>query len=108
LLYLAECVLMCSTSSKLYVMTTADQYDSPEQPVFRVGDTIPKSGIYRVYHSAHRKPHEVTLLSKETFPPCMKCGHSVSFELVKAIPRLEDKDFQIRLYAIPDEESEAA
>jgi len=38
----------------------------------------------------------------------MKCGHSVSFELVKAIPRLEDKDFQIRLYAIPDEESEAA
>jgi len=92
---------MRSKRSNVLVMTTAKANDRPELPFFRPGDLILKSGIYRVYHAGHRFPHEVTLLRGETFPPCNKCGDSVSFELVRGIPALEDRDFQIRLYVIP-------
>ena len=99
---------MCATRSNVLVMTPANQNDRPEQPLFRVGDVISQTGIYLVHHSAHRSPHEVTLLKNEVFPPCAKCGNAVYFELVKAVPGLEDKDFRVRLYNIPNEESDAA
>ena len=91
-----------------FVLTAANQNDRPEQPLFRVGDVISYSGIYRAHHSEHRIPHDVTLLRGEVFPPCAKCGNTVRFELVRAVPSLEDKDFHIRLYYIPLEEPEAA
>jgi hypothetical protein len=46
----------------------------------KTGAIIPESGIYRVAHSAHRLPHEVTLLKGETFPKCQKCADAVTFE----------------------------
>lgn len=49
----------------------------------RTGDAIPASGIYRVYHSAHRLPHEVTLLKDEVFPRCQGCCDRVEFEPVR-------------------------
>lgn len=82
-------------------MTPANAKDYPEKQFFRPGDAIVESGIYRVYHAGHRFSHEATLLRNESFPTCLKCGHSVSFELVRSIPSLEDRDFRIRLYAIP-------
>jgi len=72
----------------------------PEQPFFP-GEAILESGIYRVYHAGHRFSHEVTLLRNETFPPCNQCGQSVSFELVRSIPSLQEREFHIRLYVIP-------
>ena len=92
---------MRSRRINVLVMTAATAHGHPELPVFRPGDAIFESGIYRVYHAGHRFPHEVTLLRNETFPPCNKCDDSVSFELVRGIPALEDRDFQIRLYVIP-------
>jgi hypothetical protein len=46
----------------------------------KTGAIIPESGIYRVADSAHRLPHEVTLLKGETFPKCQKCADTVTFE----------------------------
>ena len=85
----------------VFVMTPTKAKDDPEQTLFTPGDDIAESGIYCVYHAGHRSSHEVTLLRKERFPLCLKCGHSVSFELVRSIPSLQDRDFQVRLYAIP-------
>lgn len=80
----------------------------PEQPAFRAGTRIRESGIYRVHHSDHRACHEVTLLRNEVFPPCLKCGESVYFELIRSYPELEHNDFRVRLYSIPHLEQEAA
>lgn len=101
-------VRMRKTRSNVLVMTPANQNDRPEQPGFHVGDAISESGIYRVHHFEHRDPHEVTLLRNEVFPDCAKCRDAVYFELVRAIPGLEEKDFRVRLYSIPNPESKAA
>ena len=48
----------------------------------KTGEIIPASGIYRVYHEAHRLPHEVTLIEGYKFPRCQKCTTDVTFETV--------------------------
>ncbi len=48
----------------------------------KTGSVIPASGIYRVYHDAHRLPHEVTLIEGYKFPRCQKCSSSVEFEAI--------------------------
>lgn len=97
-----------SRRGKIHVMMPANSNEGSEQMPLRVGEKIPVSGIYRVHHRDHRSPHEVTLLRDETFPPCAKCGNCVYFELVTSLPGLENRDFHIRLFAIPDEGTEAA
>lgn len=73
--------------------------------VFRVGDPIPTSGIYRAVHGDHRLAHDITLLSGDVFPRCSKCGETVIFELLAAAPAgLHDSDFRVRLYVIPHPE----
>lgn len=101
-------VWMRKIRSNVFVMTPANEKDRPEQQVFRVGDAISESGIYRVHHLDHRIPHEVTLLRNEVFPRCAQCGDAMYFELVRAVPGLEEKDFRVRLYSIPSSEVEAA
>ena len=69
---------------------------------FKVGEKIPVSGVYRVFHVKHRVDHEVTLLAGETFPRCSRCQTSVEFELVaEAQAARNDSDFRIRLFEIP-------
>lgn len=69
---------------------------------FRVGEVIPFTGIYRVFHSQHRVSHDVTLLIGETFPHCSQCGHQVHFELLQEASQIAgDSDFRVRLYEIP-------
>jgi hypothetical protein len=73
-------------------------------PYFRVGESVPSDGIYRAYHNSHRLSHEVTLLTGETFPPCVRCGTDVHFELLREVKRAvndPDFDFKIKLYEIP-------
>ena len=78
---------------------------------FKTGAVIPASGIYRVAHSAHRLPHEVTLLKGETFPKCQKCSGAVTFTLLRAV-QYQDvvREFQWRvtLYELPVLDDEAA
>jgi hypothetical protein len=78
--------------------------------VFRTGDTIPRSGIYRVSHFQHRLPHEVTLLRGEIFPRCSKCHDEVKFRVVRLVAAgLENKRDNIVLHELPAmDEREAA
>jgi hypothetical protein len=65
---------------------------------YKTGEVAPYSGIYRVMHSEHRLPHEVTLLRGHSFPPCSQCGNNVTFNLLRAVTV---DSFAITLNAIP-------
>ena len=67
---------------------------------FKTGAVIPNNGIYRVFHSAHRLPHEVTLLKGAKFPKCQQCADAVTFELVRAVS-LTRFSWQVTLYELP-------
>jgi hypothetical protein len=73
---------------------------------FRCGDKILESGIYRVVHSNHRLPHEVTLLCDQLFPKCTKCDDSVYFEMVRSAPDITISPFRVALYALPTADDE--
>jgi len=83
---------------------------SPEQSfdsVYRVGDTVRVSGIYRAVHDDHRVSHEVTLVAGDAFPRCKKCGTTVTFELmIAATSDLTGLAFRVHLYEIPHPEPE--
>jgi hypothetical protein len=52
--------------------------------IFKPGDDVPASGIYRVIHDPkHDQEHEVTCVFGKKFPPCGKCAHP-RFVLVRA------------------------
>lgn len=75
-------------------------------PPFRVGEPVPESGVYRVFHSEHRASHEVTLVRDQAFPHCSACGNNVRFELLDPAPAIDrDPNFSSRrLYEIPHPE----
>ena len=52
--------------------------------MYRPGDRVPKSGIYKVSHLGHHHDHEVTCVSGEQFPRCHQCGEQVRFSLLIA------------------------
>jgi hypothetical protein len=55
--------------------------------VFKPGDKVEASGIYRVLHDKqHTQEHDVTCVFGKQFPPCRDCGHHPRFTLrVRAI-----------------------
>jgi hypothetical protein len=69
------------------------------QKTFKTGQSVPQSGIYRVTHSDHRLPHEVTLLRSQGFPPCSKCGVEVKFKLVRGVTV---DSFKVVLNSLPE------
>ena len=71
---------------------------------YKTGQTVPHSGIYRVSHSEHRLPHEVTLLKGEMFPKCQKCADAVMFKLVRTLTyqtAAKDSSWRVTLYELP-------
>ena len=66
---------------------------------FKTGQVVPQSGIYRVVHSEHRLPHEVTLLRADSFPPCSKCGVNVKFKLLRGVTV---DSFRVVLNSLPE------
>jgi hypothetical protein len=71
---------------------------------FKTGMVIPASGIYEVIHSAHRLPHEVTLLRAETFPKCQKCADIVTFKLIRELSYqsiIRELPWRVTLYELP-------
>ena len=76
-------------------------------PLFRAGESIRDSGLYRVLHGGHRGNHEAILLVGELFPRCAVCGENVHFELLQAAPHLNN-DPQLRsrkLFELPHPET---
>ncbi len=57
--------------------------------VFKSGDRVQNSGIYRVVHDpAHEEPHEVTCLYGKRFPRCRACEHA-RFILVRGAESID-------------------
>lgn len=67
--------------------------DAKRGDVFKPGETVPRSGIYRVVHDTiHSEEHEVTCVYGKRFPPCNHCGHSVRFALVYPAQHIEHNE----------------
>lgn len=54
-------------------------------PIYRPGETVPCTGIYRIDHDVHRLMHEATLTAGMKFPRCRQCGKNATFTLVREI-----------------------
>jgi hypothetical protein len=55
------------------------------------GGTVAISGLYDVVGDEfHKKPHQVTCVKGEKFPPCSGCNHSVRFRLRTAALHLSE------------------
>lgn len=52
--------------------------------LYKPGEWVPYSGIYRVIHHEHLYAHEVTSVSGERFPECRQCRSEVRFALLSA------------------------
>ena len=66
---------------------------------FKTGQVVPQNGVYRVTHSEHRLPHQVTLLRAAFFPPCSKCGFDVRFKLLRGVTV---DSFKVVLNSLPE------
>ena len=58
-------------------------------------DTIPETGIYSVFHSAHQLVGSVKLHCGALFPRCSQCGDQVGFELMLAIKVYQPMEMHI-------------
>jgi len=67
--------------------------------VFKSGDRVPHSGIYRVLHSSeHQDPHEVTCVYGRRFPSCRSCEHT-RFMLLRGAESIDTNNlFKIQTY----------
>jgi hypothetical protein len=70
----------------------------------RTGSPVFKSGIYKVYHSPHTLPSEVTLASDQPFPQCERCAVPVEFEFVRSTPDADE--FKMTLNELPASDSD--
>jgi hypothetical protein len=60
------------------------------------GNCVEQSGVYRVYHRAHRLPHSVFIPSGTVLPQCRRCGDKVEFGLLlPSEPLIRDHDLAI-------------
>ena len=77
-------------------------FDPSEE--LETGRPVPENGFYRVLHSEHRLPKEVTLTCGQTFPRCSKCAEPVHFELIRSVrlPGLNTGGFNVALYELPE------
>ena len=87
--------------TKFSVMTSAGKAKGAS---LRTGVAVSETGIYRVSHSQHSLPHEVTLLKDQTFPRCSRCSDPVFYELVRSAPAVVShrSSFQVALYELPE------
>jgi hypothetical protein len=97
---------MCSVS-KIISPASPTKFEFDRKAMYRTGQAVPESGIYRITHSEHRLPHEVTLLKDQKFPRCCKCADLVLFEPVALAPTMVDRRGQIVLYELPCLEHES-
>jgi len=64
------------------------------EKIYKSGEQVPRTGLYRISHYQHRMPHEAVLRQGDVFPACNKCGERVTFKLSsKAESLADDHDF---------------
>lgn len=52
---------------------------------FDTGQSVSRSGHYRVTHAAHSLRHDIAMLKGNTFPACARCALPVYFQLTQAL-----------------------
>jgi hypothetical protein len=59
---------------------------------YRPGQTVPESGIYDVVHhdACRHRPHQITAVRGNEFPPCHDCISNPRFRLAQAALHLDD------------------
>jgi hypothetical protein len=74
-------------------LPSTTKMEFPVAETFKPGDTVPRSGIYRVTHDKqHAAEHEVTVIYGKKFPPCNHCGAHPRFALVRYAQHIEQND----------------
>ena len=53
--------------------------------VYKPGNLIKVSGVYKIDHRQHSLVHEATLVKGERFPLCRTCGDKVRFTLLRQV-----------------------
>ncbi|HET6936575.1 MAG TPA: hypothetical protein VFI72_17160 [Candidatus Angelobacter sp.] len=56
-----------------------------ESRIYKPGELVPFSGIYRIEHASHRMMHHATLTEGMRFPLCKSCRHEVRFTPVRQV-----------------------
>jgi hypothetical protein len=75
---------------------------SEGQSSWTTGASVPRNGIYKVTHSEHALPNEVTLLASQTFPRCAACAVPVMFRLKRSLSEQSvSAGFHVDLYELP-------
>ena len=71
--------------------------------LFKAGDRVQHSGIYRVFHGPeHEEPHEVTCLYGRRFPHCRLCEFT-RFMLVRGAENVDTHShFKVTLTVVHD------
>ncbi len=67
---------------------------------FKPGDAVPESGVYRVFHSRHRAPHDNSFVEGDLFPPCRRCGQDVRFQLLASALARSTRDSKPSLLVV--------
>lgn len=62
---------------------------------FSTGDPVPETGIYYVYHPAHRLIRTVRLYRGNLFPRCSQCSDRVEFDLMLPLRAHQYKPVQV-------------
>src|SRR5690349_19295000 len=81
-------------------------FSPPERAMtkrFSTGDTVPETGIYYVYHPAHRLIRTVRLHRGHSFPRCSQCSDQVEFDLMLPLRAHQYKPVQIFELPLLDE-----
>ncbi len=60
------------------------------------GDSAPVTGLYRVYHYAHRMPHDAFVPRGDPLPACNTCGERVRFVVITSNFRPVEQDRDLR------------
>lgn len=75
---------------------------SERQSSWMTGASVPRNGVYKVTHSEHALPNEVTLLASQTFPRCAACAVPVMFRLKRPLSEQSlSVGFHVELYELP-------
>jgi hypothetical protein len=53
--------------------------------IFDTGQSISRSGRYKVIHKAHALRNDITLLRGNSFPACATCTEPVKFQLMQGL-----------------------
>jgi hypothetical protein len=73
--------------------------------LFKPGEKVPYTGIYRVDHDRHRLMHMATLLATDRFPQCKQCGSLVRFTLARIVRKAIPFRSTVHLEPVPGKKS---